>query len=248
MNAEIRYFDETGSTNELCTRAAREGAPGWTVFLANCQTSGHGRRGRGWSSPAGMGLWTSVLLRPELPVTLAGLIPLAAALAVAEAVRTVTDLSCGIKWPNDVILDGKKLSGILCESRSRDGQIEYVTVGIGVNLRRGAYPPDLTDRAVSLEEHLAFPPERETLLEAILSALERRINQLKEGRGRALLNDYEKQCLTVGAGILVSGAVEMTGVATGIGEDGSLLIRGEDGTVRTVACGDVSVRGVMGYV
>lgn len=248
MNAVIHHVRETGSTNELCTQAGKNGAPSWTVYTADCQTAGRGRLGRSWSSPAGTGLWFSVLLRPDLPASSAGLIPLAAALAVADGILTLTGLRCGIKWPNDVIVNRKKVCGILCESRFSGEALDFVTVGIGLNLYRGAYPAELNERATSLEECLSAVPGRESLLDGILASLESGIGLLEGKRERELLERYEKQCVTVGSRIRVSGGMEMTGIAEGIGAEGSLLVRSEDGTLRAVACGDVSVRGVMGYV
>ena len=245
---ENRWLQETDSTNTQVKRMAMAGAPDGSLCLAAMQTAGRGRLDRRWVSPAGKGLWLTVLLRPRLAPQQAPMITFCAALAMARAVRETTGLSAALKWPNDLVLDGRKVCGILLEMGADPERIEYVAVGTGLNVLPGAYPPELADRAVSLGElQPALPPRRE-ILTAYLAALETAVDRL-EGEGAAsILADCRARMCTLGQPVRVSGSVSFAGVAEELDEDGALLVRDEDGTLRRVVAGDVSVRGVMGYV
>lgn len=236
------------STNTILKKQARTGAPHGSVCLCECQTGGRGRLGREWSSPAGMGVWCSVLLRPELTPEQAPLITFCSALAMTEAVRSLCNLDVRIKWPNDVILAGRKLCGVLLEMGFDAQGRMFVIVGTGLNVRRGAYPAELADRAVSLEE-VCTPPERSQLIAAYLNALEKSVLALEQGGLSGISKPYHDLSCTIGAEVQVIGTEEtFTGTASGIDESGALLVRTADGHLRRVLAGDVSVRGMMGYV
>lgn len=236
------------STNTVLKGLARQGAPHGSVCLCECQTGGRGRLGRAWSSPEGMGVWCSVLLRPELPAENAPLITFCAALAMTQAVRELCGLDARIKWPNDVVLEGRKLCGVLLELGFDVQGGMFVIVGTGLNVRRGAYPPDLADRAIALEE-ACQPPERSRLIAAYLNALEEALTAVERGMLSGITKPYHEMSCTLGREVQVIGVEEtFTGIAVDIDESGALLVRTGTGELRRVLAGDVSVRGMMGYV
>ena len=244
---ENRYEPEVTSTNTVLKEMALAGAPDGSVCVADCQTAGKGRLGRAWSAPAGKGLWVSTLLRPNLTPEQAPLITLCAALAMREAVELVAELPAVIKWPNDLVYQGRKLCGILLELSADPDRIEYVVIGTGLNVREGAYPPELAERAAAIEE-FTTPPLRRDLLTRYLAALETYVGLVEQRGIEGILEAYTAHCVTLGARVQVSGAVNLTGTAETIDGTGALMVRAEDGELRRVLSGDVSVRGVMGYV
>ena len=244
---EVCFLPRVDSTNSRLKRMAAEGAPHGSLCIAEEQTAGRGRLGRTWVSQPGTGLWQSVLLRPELPPEKAPLLTFCAALAMAQAVESCTGLTPGIKWPNDLVLGGKKICGILLELSAEPEQIEYVVAGVGLNVLRGAVPPELTGQAASLEDFTA-PPLRRRILCAYLAALEAASDAVAAGGWEAIAEDYKARCVTLGSRVRVSGALCCEGTAEDVDGDGALWIREDGGQRRRVLSGDVSVRGVMGYV
>jgi BirA family biotin operon repressor/biotin-[acetyl-CoA-carboxylase] ligase len=213
---DVRHFDEIDSTNRYLLEEARVGAPEGVVAVADHQTAGRGRLGRRWEAPPGGALLCSVLLRPELPPARLHLVTAAVALAAAEAVERVAGVRPEVKWPNDLLLDGRKLAGVLAEA-----ELPAVVVGIGVNVT--AAPPD----AVALGEGA----DREDLLAALLAGLDRRY-----GRWDDVAAEYRSACATVGRRVRVEPTTgePYEGEATGITDEGHLLVDG-----RVVAAGDV---------
>lgn len=244
---EIRYLPAVGSTNTELKMMALSGAPGGSLCLCETQTAGKGRLGRTWVSPAGAGLWQSVLLRPRLKPEHAPLITLCAAMAMARAVRETSGIDVGIKWPNDLVCGGKKLCGILLEISADPDAIEYVVVGVGLNVCKGAVPPELTQQAACIED-FAKPPLRRDILVHYLAALEDVITRLELQGFDGIRADYRAASCTLGRPVRVISSTEFIGVAEDIDESGALLVRTEDGELRRVLSGDVSVRGLMGYV
>lgn len=247
LGRAVNHYEATlTSTNLVLKDMARQGAPHGSLCLCEQQTAGRGRMDRIWSSPEGQGLWLSVLLRPRLAPEQAPLITFCCALAMARAVREVTGLEAQIKWPNDLVLHGRKLCGILLEMVF-DAQGYAVIAGTGLNVRRGAYPPELADRATSIEEWAAVP-DRGAILAAYLPALEEALSALEADGFAGIAEDFRRACITLGSAVHVLGAeADFTGVAEDMDETGALLVRTEGG-LRRVLAGDVSVRGVMGYV
>jgi BirA family biotin operon repressor/biotin-[acetyl-CoA-carboxylase] ligase len=245
----IIYSESMTSTNIVLKQAAESGAVHGTVALCEEQTAGRGRRGRNWVSPKGQGLWVSLLLRPMLPPGRAQLITFAAAIAMAEAVEKETGLDILIKWPNDLVLQGKKICGILLELSGDVETIAYVVVGTGLNVGEKAYPPELSASAVSLQEVLGRKVERAPVLRSYLAAMEKHMDILSREGLPGILQAYERKSCTLQRAVRVSGGgEEFLGTAAGLDENGALLVKLEDGTIRHVLAGDVSVRGVMGYV
>ena len=235
------------STNTVLKELARKGTPHGAVCLCECQTGGRGRLGRVWSSPAGQGVWMSVLLRPGLSPESAPLITFCAALAMTQAVQEVTGQQAAIKWPNDVVLGGRKLCGVLLEMGFDAQGGMFVIVGTGLNVRRGAYPPELADRAIALEE-VCPVPERSALIAAYLNALEAALDAVEAQGLDGITKPYQDLSCTLGSEVQVIGTEEtFTGTAEDIDGTGALLVRTDEG-LRRVLAGDVSVRGMMGYV
>ena len=247
LGRAVSHYEHTlTSTNLVLKDMAKQGAPHGSLCLCECQTAGRGRMDRQWSSPEGQGVWLSVLLRPNIPAEHAPLITFCCALAMTKAVRQVTGLEAQIKWPNDLVLKGRKLCGILLEM-GFDAQGYYVVAGTGLNVRRDAYPPELADRAISIEEW-ADVPDRGTVIAAYLAALEDAVSAIEQQSFAGIAEDFRQECITLGSQVQVLGTdSSFTGVAEDIDETGALLVH-VDGELRRVLAGDVSVRGVMGYV
>lgn len=247
LGRAVRHYEHTlTSTNLVLKDMARQGAPHGSLCLCECQTAGRGRMDRQWSSPEGQGVWLSVLLRPNVSVESAPLVTFCCALAMTKAVRQVTVMDARIKWPNDLVLNGRKLCGILLEM-GFDAQGYYVVAGTGLNVRRGAYPPELAERATSIEEW-ADVPDRGAIVAAYLAALEEALTAIEQYGFAGIAEDFRRECITLGSQVHVLGTDStFTGVAEDIDETGALLVR-TNGELRRVLAGDVSVRGVMGYV
>jgi BirA family biotin operon repressor/biotin-[acetyl-CoA-carboxylase] ligase len=236
------YVEEIDSTQRLAAElAARDAAEGDAV-LSELQTAGRGRMGRTWHSPPGKGLWCSIILRPSLPLSQAPLLTFLAAVAVCRSIRRSARVPAMIKWPNDILVDGKKVCGILLESHAEGEQIRHVVagIGIGVNLEKSDYPADLASIATSLRIEAGRPIDREALLADLMKELEN-LYELFLAEGfqpiRAL---WEALNCTVGKRIQVrdaSGFVE--GTAEGMDPDGGLVVRLSDGGAVKLFSGEI---------
>ena len=196
MSRRVQWLESTASTNDVAARLAESGAEEGTIVVAETQTAGRGRHGRVWVSPPGAGLYVSVILRPAMGAATddhpASLVTLASGVAIAEAVRAVTGLPATIKWPNDVLIGGRKLAGILAEAAVQAGVLQFVVVGFGVNLQRAAFPPQLAPRVTSIEAETSRAPDRGLILAAILAAMEERYDDLRDGRFDAILTAWRQ--------------------------------------------------------
>jgi BirA family biotin operon repressor/biotin-[acetyl-CoA-carboxylase] ligase len=241
IGRHLRWHESLPSTNDLALRLTEIPVPEGTVVLADEQTAGRGRMGRRWVSPRG-GIWLSVILRPRLPADQAAVIGLVAAAAAAGAVQRVTGLSARVKWPNDVLVDGKKTAGILAEAAPRPGWI-VVGIGINANVPADALPPDTVHPATSLEAALGHAVDRKALIREMLRELERGYDLLKSGGARAALRRWREMADTLGRQVRVEtprGILE--GIAQDIDETGALLVQTQGGRVRKVLAGDLRVR------
>jgi len=243
---DVRRLKETGSTNEDAFALGRSGAPAGIVVLAESQSRGRGRMDRSWFSPPGAGLYCSVLLRPSLPLSRAGLLSFCAALAMTDCLRSF-GFPAGIKWPNDIVAGGRKLCGILSACEGEGDALHFAVIGSGLNLRRGSYPEDLASRAACLEEYGPLP-DPEALLHGYLDRLSASVSRLEKEGFSPLRRILEDRCVLLSRRVLVSGGQQAEGTAVGIGEAGELLLRLDGGSLLPVTCGDVTVRGVNGYV
>ncbi|MDO4483534.1 MAG: biotin--[acetyl-CoA-carboxylase] ligase [Clostridia bacterium] len=244
---EIAYHDTVDSTNTQLKIMAAKGAPDGSVCLCECQNGGKGRLGRSWNSPAGQGIWVSLLLRPQLRPEHAPLLTLCTAMAMNRAIRETTGADSRIKWPNDIICGGKKLCGILLEISADMDHIDYVVIGTGLNVYPGAYPEELKHQATSLQE-VGKVQSRAEILIHYLRALEEYAALLEQKGFAGIADAYRAQSCTLGSRVNVIGSINMTGTAEDIDETGALLVRDDSGELHRVLAGDVSVRGVMGYV
>jgi BirA family transcriptional regulator, biotin operon repressor / biotin---[acetyl-CoA-carboxylase] ligase len=238
----IRRVARTTSTQDVVLRAARAGAAEGFCCLATEQTAGRGRQGREWIAPAGSALLTSVLLRRS-PMVAPG-IPFAAGLAVIDALLETCGLRAQLKWPNDVVADGRKLAGILSEVApgSVEGGRVAVVLGLGLNLRIERFPVEVD--AVSLHALVERPPGAEVLLLAWGNALRARIAELEVGGVVAVVAGWRQHSLGLGSQVTVESASgTLLGVAVDIADDGALLVVSSDGQVHRVLSGDVHLRG-----
>ena len=243
------------STNIRAKELARSGAPSGSLALCDQQTAGRGRLQRRWETPAGVALTQSLVLRPSLPTEQAQLFTLAAALAAAGAIAEICPgLEPGIKWPNDVILNGKKCVGILSELAADMDGLSFVIPGVGVNVNQTAFEGELREKATSLlielrkEDPDAPPVCRRRLLLAYLRHMENAVDALEREGLAGILDQYVARSVTLGRRVKVIGLNgEFTGTAQSIDETGALIVTEDGGGERRVLSGDVSVRGMMGY-
>ncbi len=243
---KIIYAESVGSTNDELKKMAQEGAEEGTVFIAGRQTAGRGRLGRSFESPAGMGAWVSVLLRPDGAEALAGL-TCAAAVAVRRAVIRAAGLTCDcgpkIKWTNDLVLNGKKLCGILAESVCSGGGSGYAVVGAGLNVNqeRGDFSEALRDKATSLFLETGMKRDCRPIAEAIAGGILEAYRELGSKRA-SYMDEYRQNCVTLGKGVeFMLDGQKRRGLAEAIDEEGALLIRLVNGSLFTLRFGEASV-------
>ncbi len=248
IGCRVCHYQEIDSTNIQARRLAEEGAPHGSVIVAEAQTAGRGRHGRSWVSEPGSGLWFSLLLRPDYLPDRASMVTLVAAMAVTKGIRRITGQPAEIKWPNDVVLEGKKVCGILTELNARIERINYIIVGIGINIRRQQFPPELREKATSLEQDQELQIDRNLLLEAVLEEFELYYGQFLQRLDVSLFQEeYEQLLVNRNRQVQVlDPAGDYQGIARGINEKGELLVECGQGLVR-VNAGEVSVRGIYGY-
>lgn len=243
----LQYRESVGSTNDLAKEFARAGAPEGLLVIADEQTAGKGRLGRSWSTPKGTALAMSLVLRPSLPPYQAPRITLVAAVAVAEAVRDVTGLHVGIKWPNDLQIVGRKFCGILTEMEGEWERVAFVVCGMGlnVNLPVERIDPAYRERATSLMAVTGAHVGRALLVQAILARFEHAYDLLLSDRFEQVLGQWRTLSVTLGRSVRVlssDGSPSLDGVAEEIDADGALLVRLPDGVLHRVLAGEVSIR------
>lgn len=244
------FLPEVDSTNDCLKKLAAEGAPHGTVILSDHQTGGHGRRGRSFLSPPGVGLYLSILLRPECPPAQLMHLTCASGVAMCDAVEKSAGFRPGIKWTNDIVYEKRKLGGILTELRlNPKGLVDYAIVGIGINCCQKSqdFPPEIRDVAGSLSM-VAGPVNRLRVAAAELDALWAMSRGLLTQRD-AMLAQYRKDCITIGQEVcLVRGEEVRHGRALDVDNEGALVVLFPDGHMEAINSGEVSVRGMYGYV
>jgi BirA family biotin operon repressor/biotin-[acetyl-CoA-carboxylase] ligase len=241
--SQLLYFDSIGSTNDIAASLASSGGNEGAVVMTESQTAGRGRRGRSWFSPPGAGLYVSVVLMPRRarvdPDRATTLLTLAAGVALSEAVERVTGLAPAIKWPNDLLVERRKLAGILAEGVAQPAStgVQAVILGFGINLMSAAYPPDLAPRVTSLESELGRAIDRAAVCAESLASLAERYHDLLEGRYGAILDAWRSRSFgSRGARVewdTPSGV--QAGITEGIDEMGALLVRTTRSLERIVA-------------
>lgn len=252
VGRELRCFEELDSTNNYLK--ALTGAPDGLAVTAECQTAGRGRMDRSFQSPKGAGVYLSVLLRPELPPDRLPSMTALAGVAVCAAVERLCGVRPGLKWPNDPVLNGKKLCGILTEAslEAETGRLQSMVVGVGVNVAQKPedFSPEVREMAASLLQVLGRPVSRPRLAAALLEELDKAYAALLAGDLSAYLAAYRRDCVNLGRTVRLipfGGGERETAQAVDIDGDFSLIVRGADGEERTVRSGEVSVRGLWGY-
>lgn len=250
MAKEVLFLEETNSTNTQAKILAAEEAANGLLVVAEQQSMGKGRRGRSWSSPRGNGIWMSLLLKPAIKPSSASMITLVAALATAKAVKEQTGLEAKIKWPNDIVVNGKKICGILTEMSSELDYIHYIIIGIGLNANTKEFPKELQEVATSLYLEAKREVGRSQLIACIMEFFEAYFMQFeKEETLSGFLKEYNSLLVNQEQEVRVMEPQrEYHGVALGIDQEGALLVRLSDNTVKRVVSGEVSVRGIYGYV
>ena len=244
LGKDIQYYKEVISTNNQAKLAAQQDAAEGTIIVSEAQTSGRGRLARGWYSPAEKGIWFSVILRPHFLPQEAPKCTLMAAVAIAKAIEKITELQVGIKWPNDILYNKQKLVGILTEMNAEMDCINYIIIGMGinVNIQKNEFPLELQQIATSLAILKGEKISRVKLLNEILFQIETLYNIAQAEGFVKILEEWKKYSVTLGKTVDVIGINDtFVGVAMDIDADGALLVKTETGIKRVLA-GDVSIR------
>lgn len=245
----VLFFDCLNSTNLRAKQEAENGAAQGTLIVADMQTAGRGRRGRSWSSPAGTNAYFTLILKPEYAPDRASMVTLVAALAVAEGIRETCGAMACIKWPNDIVIDGRKVCGILTEMSAERGYIHHVVVGVGINVGRQDFPPEIRERAACLEEICGKKVSRTGLIVNVMRYFEKYYHCFCATTDLSgLLEDYNRRLISRDREIRVlDPRGDYGGISRGINGAGELLVELENGATVNVYAGEVSVRGVYGY-
>lgn len=249
-NKKIRYYEQLDSTNTKVSELALEGAEHGTVVVAGCQTAGKGRRGRLWESPAEGNIYTSILLRPDFATEKAPMITLVMAYSVAKVLQENGFADVQIKWPNDLVLSGKKVCGILTEMYLQGTAIDYIVVGVGVNVNTSVFPEALVDKATSLFLECGKLLNKEQFIVDIVETFMEMYDRfVKTGDLEFLQEAYNAILVNQNREVrILEPENEYTAYAHGINGTGELVVQLEDGTEKNVYAGEVSVRGLYGYI
>ena len=249
IGEEIHYYEVTDSTNLRAKQLAEEGKPHGTLVVADRQDAGRGRRGKSWTSPPGISVYMSLILKPQIKPQSASMLTLIAGLAVARALKDYAGVSPQIKWPNDIVVHKKKVCGILAELSTEVEEIHYVVVGIGINVRNTEFPEEISSIATSLLLEGKDKIKRAELIGAVCESFEHYYGIFSETNDLSgLKEEYDKYLVNKGRQVRVSDPMEyFEGEAVGITDLGELIVDTEKGR-RLVFAGEVSVRGIYGYV
>ncbi|MBI5042563.1 MAG: biotin--[acetyl-CoA-carboxylase] ligase [Nitrospirae bacterium] len=248
IGADIYLFDAIDSTNSYAHKLAKEGAKEGTVVLSESQSKGKGRLGRTWFSPSGVNIYLSVILMPQMPSTQITLLTFAAAIAVAKAIRDIAGLDADIKWPNDILIRGKKVAGILSEMETNKNPLmeglsvkfSIIGIGINVNLDKKDIPLELMDNATSIKIESNSTIDRMNLICRVLENLEEWYNLFERNGVNDIIEEWKSLAITIGRDVKVqSGNSFVEGRAVDIDENGALLIKDRDGVIQRVLSGDV---------
>jgi BirA family biotin operon repressor/biotin-[acetyl-CoA-carboxylase] ligase len=243
LGSRILRFETLGSTNDRARELALAGMPEGTCVIADEQTAGRGRQGRGWSSPAGTGLYLSIILRPQVAPPRAALITLAAAIAVAETFMEDFHLPVDIKYPNDILAGGKKICGILVESSILNEKLEYAILGIGVNVAQQQFPDELRDLATSLRLECGLGTTPEEFFPPLLTRLNHWYPKAL-ANPEVVINGWQaRSSFARDATVrIISGTTICEGITRGLTADGALLVELDDGSLHEIVSGDISLR------
>ena len=246
----VTYYDVLDSTNLRAKMDAENGAPQGALVVADMQTAGRGRRGRSWSSPAGANVYFTLILKPDFAPDKASMLTLVMAMAVAAGITEVGGVQAYIKWPNDIVINGKKVCGMLTEMSLQQDYIQHVVIGVGINVGLQDFPPEIAAVAACLERECGRKIHRASLVVSIMKAFEEYYESfLRTLDFSGLLEAYNSLLVNCGREVRVMDPKgEYTGISRGINQTGELLVEMPDGSERAVYAGEVSVRGIYGYV
>lgn len=276
VGQEVHFFDTIESTNDHAKKLAAEGCVDGMSVIAGQQTLGRGRLGRKWLSPPDKGIYISVVLRPDMAPAQTQIFTLAAAVAAVKAISGAVGIRPGIKWPNDLVIDGKKVCGILVEMSSEADRVNHIVIGIGINYSQGAeeFPYELRSRAISLEMAVrgidmaseakeadetmktgecktsdSGSISRLSVIRSFLREMDEAYRFVIDGRQDEILDQWREYSVTIGKEVrFILRDAEYTGTAVDITPDGRLIVDCSDGMRRELYSGEVSVRGIYGYV
>ena len=246
----VVYYDTLGSTNLQAKLDAENGAAQGTLVVADMQTAGRGRRGRSWSSPPGTNVYYTLILKPDISPDKASMLTPVMGLAVAEGIRRTSGLEAMIKWPNDIVIHGKKVCGMLAEMSVERDFIHYVVIGVGINVGQQEFPEEIAATATSLSRECGTKVPRGKLIVNVMKAFEEYYGIFLESENLSgLMETYDRLLVNYGRQVRVLDPKgEFDGIARGINEQGELRVERKDGSVENVYAGEVSVRGIYGYV
>lgn len=246
---KVMYYDETDSTNNRAKDSGEKGGFHGTLFIADKQNAGKGRRGRAWESPSGKSIYMTLLLRPEITPDKAPMLTLVMGLSVAEGVRRVSGVKAEIKWPNDIVINKKKVCGILTEMATEIECVHYVVIGVGINVNQQHFPEEIKEMATSLYNETGNTYKRSELIAAVLEQFEKNYEVfLKAGDLSDVKEVYDSMLVNCGQEVKVlEPGNEYRAVAEGINKAGELIVTLPDGQKKNVFAGEVSVRGIYGY-
>lgn len=241
---EIMFYQTIDSTNRIAREQAEAGAREGTVVIAEEQTTGKGRLGRAWISPAGSNILCSVILYPGMVPSDAFKLTMLASVAVVRAIQNVCGQVAQIKWPNDVYISGRKVCGVLTEFMADHSSLTYVVIGIGLNVNLDpSRHPEIMETATSLQEACGRPISRPALLRALLQEIEGLYGELHKNGGRTLKEAWEQHSMVLNQEVdIISGHEILTGVVKGISNEGHLILLDNNGAIHNIICGDLSLR------
>ena len=244
VGRDIRVFKSTSSTNDIVEKLAIDGAGEGVVVFADTQTKGRGRLGRKWISTSGLGLYFSLLLRPDIAPMESTQYTLATATAIRRAIEKTSGLAADIKWPNDLLAGGRKLVGVLTELRADPDRVKYLLIGIGINVNHKFedMDPEVRDLATSICIQTNKETNRADLAVSVLQELEADYKRLRTGRFNEVSEEWERYCTTVGSNVTIRmGARQISGFAEALDDEGCLLVRAEHGRLEKIIGGDVTL-------
>lgn len=246
---KVVYYDETDSTNNRAKDSGEKNGAHGTLFIADKQSAGKGRRGRVWESPPGKSIYMTILLRPEITPDKAPMLTLVMGLSAAEGIRKVSGVEAEIKWPNDIVMNKKKVCGILTEMATEMEYVNYVVIGVGINVNQKYFPEEIKETATSLYEETGNVYRRSELIAAVLKRFEKNYETfLEAGDLSGIRKAYDSILVNRGQEVkILEPGNEYTAVAEGINKNGELIVMLPDGRRKNIFAGEVSVRGIYGY-
>lgn len=250
VGKDVKYFEMINSTNTKAKQLAEEGASHGTLVIADEQNRGKGRRGRQWNTPPGTAIAMTLVVRPQMRPEKVSMLTLIMGLAVASACNQLPGVHSEIKWPNDIIADGKKICGILTEMSAELNAIHYLVIGVGINVNMLSFPEEIKDIATSLALITGRKVNRAEVIQLCMQYFEKYYEEFQKTEDMSVLMEpYNKLLVNCGQEVRVlEPGNEYTGISMGINEQGRLLVKKEDNTLEAVYSGEVSVRGIYGYL